>query len=860
MARARWCGDAIYTAVETFLSSCLVEDGSLFTPGEQIWTPSSVETAFARVGAEDLGSGSFIEKLEAQVAGMGNHQVQLGAELLYVLLLAELDTSGAKKREHLRRILASAPATGAIPAELDAALDAGGVANFAAAKSYRDFGLRFMARVASTIKAQDLQTRRTTISDPWALRAVVAEVRTSTDSMYAAGFLHLAHPEQFEYVISTSHQTKLIEAFAAAPGVADEPDRDRKISRIRELATSGSAREIGFYEDPLADIWKGPVTQGWKDVIHWSRRLFDRDDFDNVERDYKLEISVRMSEARTALAAGDAAWTDQLKRAFGGKNNITSFYAHGKFLTWCNENESGAGNLLTLLWETSDPTEGLQRFLDKLPDDAVKGSGTRLTITSFLLLGTDPYGQPLFLTKVYESFRRLLGLPVEGVPEIDPENVYRPDDLAARLGLDGLRVRNFLRRTYPRNDDEKGAAWYLSPEQAQSVLDEFAPDTDVAAPAGRYAEWTLLLEELRLRMLASGMPIRDILDAQSLVWWLTKSHVPEDWSETERAAFEAFRLGNPPTPPVPDPIVVPRKSAVLPAVTPELAKTLYLPQPWLEEMFELLAEKKQLILYGPPGTGKTFIAKTVGDHLRAAGGDARLVQFHPSYTYEDFFEGYRPKSQEGGTLAFELIPGALREIAAAAQENPSAPYLLIIDEINRGNIAKIFGELYFLLEYRNEGVRLQYSHTEEFRLPQNLFIVGTMNTADRSIALIDSALRRRFYFEALTPSTSPVKDVLPAWLAERGFSPEPGVILDELNHTLAEAEHAVGPSYFMPKDGNEPDLERIWRHAIMPLLEEYFYGSGRDLKAEFGLKALRIRLAKAADEAARTDEDSDAEA
>ncbi len=239
MARARWCGEEIYDAVDAFLTRCLVEDGSLFTPSEELWTPDAVAGAVEVVGAEDLGSGSFIEKLETQLSGLSDRHTQIGTELLFVLLLAELDTSGEKKREHLWRILKPAARVTALPAELDAALDAGGAANFAAAKSYRDFGLRFLARVATTIKAQDPGARKATVTDPWAFRDLVDGERTSTDAMYASALLHLAHPEEFAYVISGNHRTKLINAFAAAPGVNEEPDRDRKITLIAEL-TPGS--------------------------------------------------------------------------------------------------------------------------------------------------------------------------------------------------------------------------------------------------------------------------------------------------------------------------------------------------------------------------------------------------------------------------------------------------------------------------------------------------------------------------------------------------------------------------------------------------------------------------------------------
>jgi 5-methylcytosine-specific restriction protein B len=160
---------------------------------------------------------------------------------------------------------------------------------------------------------------------------------------------------------------------------------------------------------------------------------------------------------------------------------------------------------------------------------------------------------------------------------------------------------------------------------------------------------------------------------------------------------------------------------------------------------------------------------------------------------------------------------------------------LIIDEINRGNIAKIFGELYFLLEYRDESIRLQYSRDEEFKLPRNLFIIGTMNTADRSIALVDSALRRRFYFMGLIPTREPIDRVLDGWLEAHGLDPEPAALLSELNRAIDDEDFSIGPSYFMTSDGTAPNLERIWTHAVMPLLEEQYYGTGRDLESEFGL-------------------------
>ena len=120
----------------------------------------------------------------------------------------------------------------------------------------------------------------------------------------------------------------------------------------------------------------------------------------------------------------------------------------------------------------------------------------------------------------------------------------------------------------------------------------------------------------------------------------------------------------------------------------------------LEKIADLLWERKQVIFYGPPGTGKTYLASQLARHLTEDGA-VKLVQFHPSYTYEDFFEGFRPAPGGGGTLTFTLRAGPFRDFAEVAAANPTTAYILIIDEINRANLAKVFGELYFLLEYRD---------------------------------------------------------------------------------------------------------------------------------------------------------------
>jgi len=289
--------------------------------------------------------------------------------------------------------------------------------------------------------------------------------------------------------------------------------------------------------------------------------------------------------------------------------------------------------------------------------------------------------------------------------------------------------------------------------------------------------------------------------------------------------------------------------ATLPRATDDLAAELHMPTTWLDGYISLLGTRRQLIVYGPPGTGKTFVARRIAQHV--AGEDrVSIVQFHPSYAYEDFFEGLRPVTLEG-SVSYELSPGPLRRIAAAAAGDTGNPYVLILDEINRADIAKVFGELYYLLEYRGDRVTLQYSE-QPFSLPKNLYVIGTMNTADRSIALVDAAIRRRFPFIEMHPSEEPVNSVLESFLSDPdnvGETPDRAALLHELNSQLTGKlrEFQIGPSYLMRDEAStEAGLSRIWRYDILPLLEEQLYGTHtrEQVQANFGLDAIRKAVAR----------------
>ena len=257
----------------------------------------------------------------------------------------------------------------------------------------------------------------------------------------------------------------------------------------------------------------------------------------------------------------------------------------------------------------------------------------------------------------------------------------------------------------------------------------------------------------------------------------------------------------------------------------------------IERLNALLEETKQVILYGPPGTGKTLLARDcIAKFVKEGGGScSEFVTFHQSFAYEEFVEGIRPSVDASGQVQYDVRPGVFRRICERASADPDKKYLLVIDELNRGNIAKIMGELITLIEKDKRigtenalEVTLPYSG-DQFGVPSNLYILGTMNTADRSIALLDAAIRRRFSFIECPPD--------PSLLAgEKVDGIDLQKLLSNINERvswLVDRDHRIGHSYLMGIS-DLSQLKRAWEQQIMPLLNEYFYNSWDRLEAVVG--------------------------
>ena len=565
------------------------------------------------------------------------------------------------------------------------------------------------------------------------------------------------------------------------------PKSEDAEKRLRAVAETGRDMGPGGTEDRDGQ---------WDALIGWARRFYEWEQFDEMEREYKLTAGENLAAAKQALQDDRPDWENLLRSTLRDRHSYGRDWRTNELLLKLDTSLIEAA--LRRIWAIGSVgtlEERVRRFQEFGP------FGTPGLMVSILLMGDDPTQYPMYRYSSLKHAYRLTG--------------------------------------YPSAPNDSPDAWNRY-EHALNFCDEFIKQAS-----------------------CRGLQVRDRLDAQSLVWCVTQyapDYMPEDWPEDVKDKLIAYRGGNgtegPPSGPLTDEGsgqedpggehgVNPPAEPVLPYLLEDLVKDgCFLEEERLATILGRLQSKKNVILQGPPGTGKTWLAKRLAFALigHKSESQVRPFQFHPTLSYEDFVRGWRP----GEDARLDLVDGPFLRVIDDATADPSSDYVVVIEEINRGNPAQIFGEMLTLLEADKrtpeEALALSYARTPQERvyIPPNLYVIGTMNLADRSLALVDLALRRRFAFIDLEPTFGGRwRD----WVSEKynidvEFLSDIERRLTSLNQTIAGdaslgPQFRIGHSVVTPVASSLTDNSREWfRHLVEteigPLLDEYWFDdSGR---------------------------------
>ena len=590
--------------------------------------------------------------------------------------------------------------------------------------------------------------------------------------------LHMVFPETFEPILQNDKQRITRSAEFARFINSDSSDIDRQLQGIRRGLEAQRGSDFGFYDDDVSSLWRnGAASNPWDGFVNRAKEYVAKGNLDSEEVDYKLRIGARLSEALNAVLEQSDDWQAVVKRGIGG--NLIFSIEQAKLRDWINESSDDALLALQALWtrDESSFSERIRDFCSLLPRSASSGPGSRTAVAAVLLMGLDAEQFPPFRVRVFD-------------PAYDQVGYGR-----AAQGADEAEIY----------------------EHALGFLDRF-------------------MEEASRR----GLELRHRLDAQSVVWAVERNQGEPPVDDHEGAASEERDPDLSSLEGTTHTSVPPVQETEIPySLDDIISDGCFLEFGRLQVMLDRLRSRRNLILQGPPGTGKTWLAKRLDYALIGSRSERRVrpFQFHSNLSYEDFVRDWRPSGD--GRLA--LVDGPLLQAIRDAGEKPSLDFVVVIEEINRGSPAQIFGEMLTLLEADKrtpqEALALSYPRhaTERVHIPPNLYVVGTMNIADRSLALVDLALRRRFAFIDLEPVFG---STWRNWVGEQcgietAFLADIERRMTSLNQTIATdsllgSQFRVGHSAVTPSGDQVIDDPVSWfvqvvETEIGPLLEEYWF-------------------------------------
>ena len=784
---------AILDAAETWKQRCLLEGGSLFSD-ERLWTLENFRQLHTHfVERPDAGAGSFEEKLRRQLEPAPPEAKRLWTELTWLFLLIVRGVKGVTKLDRIRTVWESSGA--ALPEDhpaLGDVLDGGIVFPGMAYLGHQRHEFNFIITTMLDWGSRAPQDRKSLLSDPWVFAEWIDSHREGRQRPFRHALLFLLFPNAFEPIVSLGHKKDIVKAFPDETG--ETPDVDNMdltnldkalLAVVRRLQDERPGEEILFYESPLKEIWQpGSETPNGgghtADDEAWCRSRFGTADVWVIGAGRGARFWRDFHEHGIAAIGYDELGD---LREYASKEDIRNALIE-------NGRGPNPSNHSLAAWEFVHEM--------KIGDVLIAKRGRNVILGWGKVVGEYTYESERV---EYRNLRKVAWYPCR-----------TPIDLNDPITLKTLTrftpYKTWLRDTFKRIDEEQ--------TNGRSPNLNFG---EMRIPVGsrlwstRTGQEVIVVSQNRVTFLGENMSLSAA--TEKIVgyrtnpcphWTFEGRNLRDIYEETYRTKYDIATA----------------------------LKDLFVEETQLQRILDSIALRKNLILQGPPGVGKTFIAKRIAWCLIGY-KDSRpieMVQFHQSYAYEDFVQGWRP-TETGG---FTLRNGVFFDFCKRAEQQPDTPFVFIIDEINRGNLSRIFGELLMLIEADKRGpdhaIALTYSNAgERFSVPDNVHLLGLMNTADRSLAIVDYALRRRFAFETLEPAygTRQFRDYLLEADVDLDLVDRIDRNLSALNERIRDDKDLgsgfqIGHSYFVPEESaDEQWYLGIVDTQIGPLLREYWF-------------------------------------
>jgi 5-methylcytosine-specific restriction protein B len=803
---SRYCGDVdpepIFRAAEHWCAQALKGDGSVFSE-RALWRLEYLEAIEQYyVNKIDETDRSFLEKLKEQLTPTTPETKELVAEMLWVMLLCPSNFTPEKKREDVNLVWSwsGQALSGDLPWLSNQTLK--GIGSAGQSFSYNRWReLTFFVRFMLAFKRLDPSERNRLLQDGWAFAHWLTEIPEEGSRQLRHMILFLLFPGQFERTFAGTDRRQIVISFTGKSKAEVDSlsplEIDRELLQIRRTQEEKyGTKELDFYLPPLSGLWErkgfGQFTKDIKrEHVLKALEEIDRDGippdarsttYDLIEGQHRYPPKLVLSRA-SEYASGV-----EFDRSLFSGGEASPAFALLRNLGFHIERKDFVESLISRFLKQAEAADDLST---KAYPKTYRG----------LQIGVS-FGKGNFGKIPWISF---LGYGQKTSEGIYPVYLF-------------YRDAGVLILAYGISETHRPAHEWTDTEEAPTIR-EFLSSNFAKAPE-RYGDSLVL----------SAYRVPDDIDNERLTKDLDRliTKYSKQFGAEPEPIHNVDAIQEPPD--------------VLEAPTPytlaEALEGLFIEQDRFKTILDLWERKKNVILKGPPGVGKSFICRQLAYALIREKAKDRIeaVQFHQSYAYEDFVQGYRP-----GTGGFARRNGLFFQFCDRARDDQERRYVFIVDEINRGNLSKIFGELLMLIEAdkrsRDWAVPLAYSlnPNEKFYIPPNVYLIGLMNTADRSIAMVDYALRRRFAFVDLTPCFKSEK--FTSWLLEKAAPKE---LVDRivrgmtaLNEAIAKDTANLGPgfclghSFFCSIPKERPPDEQWYRSIIQaeiePLLREYWF-------------------------------------